>query len=324
MGQARKMPGRSGPQYIVSGCLSIFSGMLLFLLGVFLFILTPAHNGIYNLPFRLQNTVFILFCCWMGISLLLSWSARDIMFSVSFLGLVADLLTCMATAAVVSSSIRKIITAPGGNAFSEITLCLFSVAASGVIAVTVIYMSLLVLFPRNHLAVAHHGGMKPEPCWGEAIPLPLVAVAIILQVTAMLLGFRLLHAWHVHIGPLFPVPGSYIVGSPAQLAILLMIAVVLLLAVGVLKQHKTAWWGLLATFFLGSVYGFFTFRNMDPVEKYRVIGLPGTQMHVTQQPSLFFSTMHGLICFGFIFAATFLLLLWLRRFFRKDIPGSVT
>ena len=162
----------------------------------------------------------------------------------------------------------------------------------------------IFLFYRRE-DVKHTCEMRdPKPRWTDRVPLPVLAVILVLAFASVALLANLAN-------PILSVLGREISGAPAAVTMFAFAGLSAFLALQLYRLKESAWWTLVLLQVIGVVYAIVMFARTNP-DLLAPVGTPPEIAGIYRDP-LFIS----------IFAATwiayFAFLLYLRRFFAAPV-----
>jgi hypothetical protein len=156
--------------------------------------------------------------------------------------------------------------------------------------------------------------LDSQASWADRVPVPVLGLVVWLALGAASLTFVLVR-------PLVPVFGTFVVGWPAAVIVLGMMAVLAYAAREAYARRWAGWWIPLVLSVVGPVsYGMtVALRGMD--EYYRLMGVPEAQVEATRTMGLGRMAAMGLV--GPVLAVGYLM--YVRRYFGRggaERPGG--
>ncbi|MEO6847947.1 MAG: hypothetical protein ABI443_10120 [Chthoniobacterales bacterium] len=139
-----------------------------------------------------------------------------------------------------------------------------------------------VFFYRSRHVKATCEARNPAISWTDRCPLPVLAVSLMtgFSVISMLC---MVFATH----PLIPFFGIFLIGLKARIIYLLCAILFGYLAWAVYRLDLTGWWLMLLVFCLFTLAKVITYARNDPMEIYRLMGLPTQSLAQIQMMNLF-------------------------------------
>jgi hypothetical protein len=165
----------------------------------------------------------------------------------------------------------------------------------------------LFLFYRSHDVRTTCERRDPTPRWTDRVPLPVLAVVVVMAFAAVTLVASLSN-------PVLPLFGSVITGAPAALTFLSLSFLSAFLAVQLYRLKESAWWTLVLMQVTGCVIGALTITRMDTRVVPQAAGTPDITA-IYRNPlfiALLIATWVGYFAF----------LLSLKRYFGKIVPRT--
>lgn len=198
-----------------------------------------------------------------------------------------------------------------------------SAAADVIMAIMLIFMTLFgiclplvfILFFRSPDVAATCAARDPRPRWTDGIPIPLLGLVLWLASVALMAVLAIPFA-------ILPFGATVLTGPSAVLVDLLLAAVNAILAVGLYRRSRAAWWVALFGIVLGGAWGIWNLTRTDFAELQRRMGL-------VQSPSApdLSSIYHGPWMVGVMVVSWLGLIafvLYVRRFLRPVTPAGTT
>lgn len=140
-------------------------------------------------------------------------------------------------------------------------------------------VGLLLLYSGRDVAatLADH---DPEPRWTERVPTPLLGLSLWLGVAAVGTMLSSLYA-------VLPLGGRIVTGVPAVLVYLVSGGLFAVVAIGLARRSRAAWWLGLATFVAWGAWSAWTLPRTDFEELMRLMGTPPNQPGVPDLAALY-------------------------------------
>jgi hypothetical protein len=150
--------------------------------------------------------------------------------------------------------------------------------------------------------------------WTDRVPLPVLALTILLGFTAISLLISLTN-------PVLPIMGTILTGGPAAIAMLALAGLCAFLTVQLYRLKESAWWTLVLLQVIGGVLAAFTMARLDVNEVYRAAGLLTPQIEAMHLERLYRSPMLWVLMVA-AWLAYFAFLLAIRRYFVGSGPRT--
>lgn len=182
--------------------------------------------------------------------------------------------------------------------------------AVGTAALVVMPALLLWLYHRRAVT-AYFARSDVESSWVERTPLPVLALLLLLAAVILVLHMALF------VQALFPWFGDFILGRPVAPWIAMLIVITGVLAYGVARRRRWAWWAVLAYFALLATSSALSFSRHSVGAILRLLTLPPAESAVIAQlPALDDLYLAALVTAPLL--AGMFLLLTARRHFAAD------
>lgn len=232
--------------------------------------------------------------------------ARALALVVSWMWLIVGLLTA-AVLGVMLPRLLKNMPADGATIMT------------GVIFATVFVMyifipGLIILAyrgPNVKATVEHYDG---KVRWTDRVPLPVLAVVLLLAVGALSLLATTAYAT-------IPIGNMIVTGVPAMIICLAFAGLLAFLSLGFYRLKLSAWWSLLLLQLIGAGVGTFTLLNTNFDELYTKMGVMTPEMRQLGIAEMYRDPLLWIPA-GISWLAFFLFLLWLRRYFAGAGPRT--
>jgi hypothetical protein len=161
----------------------------------------------------------------------------------------------------------------------------------------------LFFFYRSPHVLATCERRDPKPRWTDRVPLPVLAVVLVLAFAAVALLASLAK-------PVLPVAGTVLTGAPAVLTLLSLSFLSAFLAVQMYRLKESAWWTLVLLQVVGCVVGALTIARMDGS------GAGTSATAAIYRDPIFIAVLIT------TWLAYFAFLLYLRRYFGRIVPRT--
>lgn len=140
-------------------------------------------------------------------------------------------------------------------------------------------VGLLLLYSGRDVA-ATLAAHDPEPRWTDRVPTPLLGLSLWLGVAAVGTMLSSLYA-------VLPLGGRILTGLPAVLIYLVSGGLFGVVAVGLARRSRAAWWLGIATFLVWGAWSAVTFPRADFEELMRLMGTPPNQPGAPDMAALY-------------------------------------
>ncbi|HEY8133972.1 MAG TPA: hypothetical protein VII12_19000 [Thermoanaerobaculia bacterium] len=185
-----------------------------------------------------------------------------------------------------------------------------------IVAIVAVFYLLLplsfVLFYQRADVRATCAARDPKPRWTDRVPVPVLALCILLGFAALVLIANVGH-------PVVPILGTILTGPPAALTLIALAGLLGWLAVQLYRLKESAWWTVVLLQVIGGILGALTFARININRLYEAMGMMTPQLRGLHLEQIFDNP----ILWIFV-AATWIgylaFLIWLRRYF----VGKVT
>ncbi len=174
-----------------------------------------------------------------------------------------------------------------------------------------------VLFYRSPHVRATCEARDPVPRWTDACPLPVLAVALWLAATVLMM-LMIPFAYR----GLFPLFGSLATGVVGSVAALILAAIWGWCAWAFYQLDVRGWWLLVVSVVVFTLSAILTYSRHDLIEVYALMGYPEEHLALLRQVNF---TSAAAICWstGGWALAVLGYLLFIRRYFRSPEPAGV-
>ncbi|HVS30974.1 MAG TPA: hypothetical protein VMS98_05920 [Thermoanaerobaculia bacterium] len=176
-------------------------------------------------------------------------------------------------------------------------------AIGGMLVAGVLLPLGLFLFYRSPHVLATCERRDPKPRWTDRVPLPVLAVVIVLAFASVALLASLAK-------PVLPLAGTVLTGAPAVLTLLSLSFLSAFLAVQLYRLKESAWWTLVLLQVIGCVIGVLTLTRLDESTAGTV---PVAEIY---RDPVFIAVLIA------TWVAYFAFLLYLRRYFGRIVPRT--
>ena len=217
--------------------------------------------------------------------------ARSLSVAVSALWAVAGIVGGLMTAVVLP---RALAAAGSGN-----TLMIGGCAAAMILIAGICLPAIMFLFYRRDDVRLTLERLDPKPRWTDRVPIPVLAIVLVLAFGAVALIANLAN-------PSLVIFGKQITGAPAALTLFAFAGLSAVLAVQLYRLKESAWWTLILLQIGGIIFAFVTLATTDMAAANPQ--LPPEVAAVYRDP--WFLAVLGATWIGY-----FAFLLYLRRFF---------
>lgn len=147
----------------------------------------------------------------------------------------------------------------------------------------------------------------PRIRWTDRVPVPVLALTILLGFTAISLLISLTN-------PIVPMMGTVLTGGPAAITMLALAGLCAFLTVQLYRLKESAWWTLVLLQVIGGIIGAVTMARMDVNEVYRSAGLLTPQVQAMHLEELYRNPLLWVLMVG-AWIAYFAFLLAIRKYF---------
>jgi len=315
---------------IVFGVFQIFLGGVAAMFVPLLLVgaaLTPAQAGapmgLRQLgPAMLVYAGMALWFIWMGVGSCMTrrWArALTLIFSWSWLivGLLGTMFFCFLLPEMEEQFNQMSQQAQPAGAAPVPGLAMVAIVVA-VVAITVIYILLplsLVLFYRSRHVKATCEARCPESSWTDAVPLPLLALALWQGFSA---------CWFLAMPIIYngalPIFGRILTGPSGAVFCFVLAAFLGWCAWGTFSRRITAWWATVVLLVLAAISNTVTFSTIELPVLYEAMGYAPAQIEQIMKYNFF--TPSAMTLMGTVGLLPYvLLLLWVKRYFRPALPA---
>lgn len=204
-----------------------------------------------------------------GSMLVRRW-ARALMLVTAWMWLIGGILGATAFA-FLFPSVFDAMSAPGGLP-PEMVLIMVTIIVAVTFFLYILLPAAFVIFYQSKHVKWTCEFYDRRVRWTDRCPLPVLAVVVALGFLAIFLPANLAY------NGVMPVFGTLVSGPPGMGITLGLAALSALLAWGLYKQARWAWWGALAFVFVYTASGVFTFSRIDLFELYAAMGMSNEQI----------------------------------------------
>jgi hypothetical protein len=165
--------------------------------------------------------------------------------------------------------------------------------------------------PNVKATVEHH---DPKVRWTDRAPLPVLAVVLVTAAASLSLLASTAYAT-------IPLAGTIVTGVPAMIITLAIAGLLASLSMGLYRLKLSAWWALLLLQVIGAAVGILTVMRTDFEQLYTRMGIMTPELRQMGIAELYRDPMIWIPA-GIAWAAFFLFVLWLRRYFMGIAPRT--
>lgn len=247
---------------------------------------------------------------WLGIGSILArrW-ARALLLMLSWVWLVSGVFGVAITAWAVSS--MSLPATPGGEPVPDAILGVVIVTAIAIGTVAFVLLpGVLILFYRSRHVIATCEASDPEVRWTDRCPPPVLALSVGLGLMAL---SGLPTAWAYR--GLVPFFGVLVGGAPGMTLHVLMTAIWAYGAWATARLKPTGWWIAVVAFAAMLASATITFARVDPIELFRAMGSPESQI-ITMQDAGLLSPRIWQLCLWLLGLPTLGYVIYLKKYFR--------